>query len=454
MDCCKSGRRGALAALLAIFGGCSDESSGVATVAAIAPHDVILLTLDTLRADRLGCYGHRGGLTPNLDRIAREGTLFEHAMAPMPCTAPAHAALFTGLSPRLCGVTSNFTKAPDAIETLAERLRSLGFATGALFNAFDFSAINLVQGFDGIAFDKGRRAERIVAAVEQCLASTSGRRRFTWVHLFIPHGPHDLPAEFEARVTRRYDGPLKDDFFSMEKLRSGEVEAPPEFADWYRDRYDAAVAFTDARVGEVRAAFERAGAWDDALVIVVADHGESLEGRTLGFHAPVIAETTLHVPMLWRGPGIPAGRVVPQLALHLDLVPTLFAQIGETIPGELEGRDLSPLFEADDLAALEWSRHGIATLPTRFEGKASGDSEAAVVRSGRFKLILREGGARALFDLADDPAETSDVSAAHADVVRALESAFESWVRATAEATSGGAVSPEMAAQLRKLGYQ
>ena len=456
-------RSAALLLGLGVAGACDDPPAGRgaaaappegAAVVAARPRDVIVLTLDTFRADRMGCYGHPGGLTPHLDRIAAEGTRFAHAMAPMPCTAPAHAALFTGLSPRLCGVTSNFLTAPDTLDTLAERLARLGFATGALFNAFDFAAINLVQGFDGFGLDKGRRAERLVPELKRYLQSTRGRRRFTWLHLFIPHGPHDLPPEFAARVTARYDGPLQEDFFSMEKLRTGEVVAPPEFVERYRQRYDAAIAFTDARVGEIRAAFEAERAWDDALLLVVTDHGESLEGRTLGFHAPVLNQETLHAAMLWRGPGVPAGRVKDQLAQPMDAVPTVFELLGEPIPGELEGRSLAELITSDDPDGVDWTRHAIASLPTRFEGKSGEDGEAAAIRSGRFVLLLREGRDRALHDVVADPRQTTDIAADHPGVVRALEAAFEEWVRATREAPTGGVVSPEMAAQLRKLGYQ
>ena len=424
--------------------------------AAVVPRDVVLLTLDTLRADRLGCYGNPRGLTPNLDRLAREGARFANAMAPMPCTAPAHAALFTGLSPRLNGCTSNFLRAGDGLLTIAERLQALGFATGAVFNAFNFAEINLVQGFDGFGFDKGRRAERVIPTFEQFLAANRERRRFAWLHLFIPHGPHDFPDEYARFVTHRYDGPLTDDFHSLEQVRIGAVDAPPEFAARYRDRYDAAVAFTDARVGELRAALERAGSWDRTLLIVVADHGESLEGRTLGFHAPVIAESTLHVPMIWRGPGVPAGVVVEPVVQHVDLVPSLLAALGELLPADVEGRDFTPLIAAAGGGAeVDWERPAIATLPTHFEGKAGADPEAGAVRSGRFKLILREGQPRQLFDVVADPGETRDVIADHPAAARALEAAFEEWVRATATAAAAADnVSSEMAAQLRKLGYQ
>jgi arylsulfatase A-like enzyme len=448
-DRSQGGRSGASGSLPGVAPAASEPTASSARA-----RDVILITLDTFRADRLGCHGHEGGLTPNLDRIAAEGTRFAHAMAPMPCTAPSHASLFTGLSPRLCGVTSNFMTAPDSLDTLAERFSRMGFATGALFNAFDFSQIHLVQGFDGYGFDKGRRAERLVPQLRQYLASNRGRRRFTWIHLFIPHGPHDLPEPFAARVTARYDGPLEDDFHSMEKLRTGEIVPPPEFLERYRQRYDAAIAFTDSRVGEIRAAFEAEKAWDDALLLVVSDHGESLEGRTLGFHAPVLNQETLHAAMVWRGPGVPAGRVVDAVAQPMDAVPTLFELLGETIPGELEGLSLAGLITAEDPGDVEWSRYAIAALPTRFEGKGDQDGEAAAIRSGRFLLVFREGRGRALHDVVADPLHRIDLADRHPDVVRALESAFEEWVRATREAPTGGVVSPEMATQLRKLGYQ
>ncbi len=442
--------------------GCGDDvgERGSAPIVAAPPangepHDVLLITLDTLRADRVGCYGNPRGLTPNLDRLAAEGTRFAAAVAPMPSTVPAHVALFTGLSPRLHGVTSNYLRAGDGLTMVAERMKALGFATGAFFNAFNFAELNLIQGFDGYGFDQGRRAERIVPALEQWLAATRGRRRFGWIHLYIPHGPLEIPAEYERLVRQRYDGPIKDDFFTLEKVRTGQLEAPPEFGANYRERYDAAVAFTDARVGEIRAAFEKAGSWDSTLVIVIADHGESLEGRTLGFHAPVIDETTLHVPMIWCGPGVAAGRVVPQLVQHMDVVPTVVARLGELIPSDVEGHDLSMLIDAADPVTVEWSHAAIATLPTHFEGKGERDPEAAAVRRGRFKLVLREGSVRELFDLESEAGETRDVGGAHPDVMRALEAAFEQWVRTTTDAAAvGGSVSPEMAAQLRKLGYQ
>ncbi len=441
--------------LAAVAVACSEEPAASRSPprSAPIPRDLVLITLDTLRADRLGCYGNGRGLTPNLDRIAAEGTRCASAVAPMPCTAAAHAALFTGLSPRLHGVTSNLVQARDELVTLAERLRDEGFATGAFFNAFDFNGLNLVQGFDACGFDRGRRAELIVPGFARWLKETAGRRRFAWIHLFIPHGPLDFPAEYGRFVEHRYDGPVKDDFDVFEKARVGELELPAEFVANYRDRYDAAVAFTDARVGELRGVVERAGSLDSTLLIVLADHGESLEQGTVGLHSPVIREATLHVPLLLRGPGVPAGRVIDGLVQTMDLAPTIAASLGLLIPSDLEGHDLSPLLLAADPAAVAWDRRAISTLPSSFVGKSERDPEAAAVRQGSMKLVLREGGVRELYDLARDPSEEHDVAAERPDVVRALDAAFAEWTRATSASRRGEPVDAAMQQQLRKLGY-
>jgi arylsulfatase A-like enzyme len=449
------------ALLLAALGpGCSrDPAPEPAAPAPVAPtpggpRDLLLVTVDTLRADRLGCYGNARGLTPNLDRLAAEGTRFAHARTPMPCTAAAHAALFTGLSPRSSGVTSNFVQARDELVTLAERLKERGFATIALFNMFDFSGLNLVQGFDAVGFDKTRRAERIVPGYARWLGETRGApRRFAWLHFFIPHGPLDFPPEFARFVEHRYDGPIQDDFRTLEKARAGELALPEEFVRSYRDRYDAAVAFADARVGELRSALEQAGALDSTLLVVLADHGESLERGVVGLHSPVIREATLHVPLLMRGPGAPARRVVDAVVQTMDLAPTIEAALGLPIRSEQEGRDLSPLLRAEDPSSVDWQGRAIATLPAQFEGKSAADAEAAAVRVGSMKLVLKEKGARELYDVVADPQEERDLAGARPDVVRALDAAFAEWTRSTAVAAGGGMVDQGMQELLRKLGY-
>lgn len=452
-------RRGALGAglgaLLAGFagGGCRDEPP---PATAREPRHLLVITIDTLRADRLGCYGNPRGLTPALDRIAREGTRFTRAVAHMPCTLPVHAALFTGLSPRASGVTSNFVRVPLALETLAERLQAAGFATTALFNQFEFAKLNLVQGFQSFENDPSEHAERIVAAFRAWLsAREAGARWFAWVHLFIPHGPLDVPERFlSAHVRHPYDGPLRDDFETLERIRRNEIPWPEEFAAHYRDRYDAAVACADARVEEILAAIEEARLLDETLLLCVADHGESLEHGVLGLHAPVLRDSTLRVPLLLRGPRVGAGRVVEAVVQHVDLFPTLLALLGLDVPAGIEGRNLRPLLAGSDTEGFDAA--AVALLPAAWAGKRSGglDPARAAVRRGRFELVLAPDGARELYDLEDDPSELRDLAGSRPDVVRALAAELERWLGADPAATEGEAVDGELWQQLRALGYQ
>jgi arylsulfatase A-like enzyme len=374
----------------------------------------------------------------------------------MPCTLPSHTALFTGLSPRASGALNNFARVQLSVETLAERLLAEGFATAAFFNQFPFGPANLVQGFQSFENDVTERAERVADSLRAWLAQPRERERFfAWVHLYIPHGPLDVPAEWEGRFVRHaYAGPLRDDFDTLQSIRVGEIPWSEEFAANYRDRYDAAVAFTDAKVGEIRAALEGARLLERTLLVCVADHGESLERGVLGIHSPVLRDVTLRVPLLLRGPSIRRGLRVDALVQHMDLFPTMLGLLGLAIPGGGEGRDLRPLLEG--LTGEAFESEAVALQPLEFEGKdESGlDPQQAALVRGRFKLVLKEGGVRELYDLEADPEETRDLAAERPEVVRALGAAFAAWEERTTLAPAGPAVDERIRAELRKLGYQ
>jgi arylsulfatase A-like enzyme len=408
-----------------------------------------------LRADRLGSYGNGRGLTPHLDRLAREGTRFTRAYAPMPCTLPAHVALFTGLSPRSSGVESNFVRLSLNVETLAERLRSAGFATAAFFNQFPFARANLLQGVESFEADPSELAERVVPAFKEWLARPRPRDRwFAWLHLYVPHGPLSLPTELVRRHVRHdYAGPLSDDLETMLRLGCGELPWSEEFAENYRDRYDAAVALADERVGEIRTELERAGQLDSTLVVCLADHGESLERGVLGLHAPVLRDVTLHVPLLMRGPSIPAARSVDALVQTMDLLPTLLARLGVAPPQSCDGRDLGRRLAAGE--AFEGEAPAIAQLPESFAGRGSPRlaPAEAVVRRGPFKLVLSKAGQRELYDLVRDPDEACDVAERHPGVVRALAAAFAEWARSPGPRACGCDVDDAQRREISKLGY-
>jgi arylsulfatase A-like enzyme/Flp pilus assembly protein TadD len=298
-----------------------------------AGSNVLLITIDTLRADRVGAYGNSSGLTPALDRLAQRGVRFEAAFTSVPMTLPAHASILTGLEPPSHGIRNNTAFRLGSSPTLATMLKAAGYRTGAFVGAVVLSArfgLNrdfdvYDDRFDGEGHPAGlrlseRRAEQVIQpAVEWILhpkssvpstsatAEGSDRSRpwFAWIHLYDPHAPY---------------------------------RAPPEYGRG-RSPYDAEVAYTDAMISRGLETLRAAGQLDRTIVIAVADHGESLGEHGEATHGLFAYDATLRVPMILTAPGI-VGRVVRTPVASVDLVPTVLDLLGLAIPSGLDGRSL------------------------------------------------------------------------------------------------------------------
>jgi arylsulfatase A-like enzyme/Tfp pilus assembly protein PilF len=394
-----------------------------------APRSLVVISIDTLRADRLGCYGNPDRLTPALDRLAAEGVVFDDATAPTPITLPSHSSMFTGRYPTSTGVRNNGTFVlPDAETTLAEVLAEQGWQTGAVIAAFPLKRrFGLGQGF-GIYDDDVEPAggadsqalrvhflERDARAVtDRALRVWEGLgddRRFLWVHYFDPHAPYEPPAPYAQRHGSPYDGET---------------------------------AYTDAEIGRLLEAVLR----DDpaATIAVVSDHGEGLGEHGEFNHGLFLYQATLHVPFILRAPGrLPAGRHVADPVSLVDLMPTLLGTLGLEPPDGVDGADLRPLIDGGAEPEREvYAETWMPRLEYRF-------SELTALRRGPLKFI--DAPRPELFDLGDDPNETNDLAGRHPDEpeLAALLAAF------VADADAGGAASSELdeetAEKLRSLGY-
>src|SRR5438552_199814 len=258
----------------------------------VAP-DILLVTLDTTRADHLGAYGNRRAQTPRLDQLARDGVLFERAIAAAPITLPAHASLLTGLYPFAHGVRNNGTfSLRSEVPTLTQVLHERGYLTAAFISAFVLDRrYGLANGFDEYddrlenrpgQGELERRGDHTARAAAEWLKRARGERRplFLWIHLYDPHDPYDPPSPFrEAFADRPYDGEI---------------------------------AFADQALGSILDQLERLGRPSRPIVAVVGDHGESLGVHDEETHAMFVYESTLRVPLILSWPGhLPAGRRVP-----------------------------------------------------------------------------------------------------------------------------------------------
>lgn len=393
---------------------------------------LLVVTIDTLRADRLGCYGNASGLTPNIDRLAAESTLFEHATAAAPITLPSHASIFTGRYPDATGVLNNGTFALPASETtLAEALSAAGWRSGAVVGAFPLnSRFGLAQGFAIYDEDLPQaRAgapgalpvfypERPASAVTDRAIETwraLGRgRRFLWVHYFDPHAPYSPPEPFATR----YSG----------------------------HPYDGEVAYTDQEVGRlVRSILADT---PQAIIVLTSDHGEGLGEHGEKTHGVFLYEATLHVPLLVRAPRqLPAGRRVAVNASLVDVMPTVLGLVGTAVPPGVQGRDLRAVVEgsAPDDAPV-FAESYLPHLQFRF-------SELFAIRRGALKYI--DSPSPELFNLEHDPEESRNLHGSRpGEDALARELAGRISSADPQSATRAAApVDPETEARLRSLGY-
>jgi choline-sulfatase len=283
--------------------------------------NIVLITIDTLRADRLGCYGYRGAETPNLDRLASEGIAFTNAVSHVPLTRPSHTSIFTSLYPYQHGVHDNIAP-PLAknIPTLAEILQSHGYRTAAFVASFVVnSQSGLQRGFQTYAdrFDPAKqptdfalnlekRGDEVYQEFADWLSLNHQQSYFAWIHLYDPHFPYDPPAPYNARFS---DHP-----------------------------YDGEVAYADSIVGKLTKLFS-----PNTLLIVTSDHGESLGDHGENAHSFFIYDSTLHVPLIFRWPGnFQKGVKISIQARLIDLMPTILESISAPVPPGLRGTSLKP----------------------------------------------------------------------------------------------------------------
>ena len=400
-----------------------------------AGRNLLLITLDTLRADRLGSYGYAAGETPHLDALAARGLRFERATTVMPLTLPAHASLMTGTFPAYHGVRDNggFYLGEEAL-TLAESLSLAGFRTGGFVGAFVLdSRWGIAQGFerfyddfdltefnDAPGMDAIQRPGSVV--VDQALAWLSALPRdepfFVWVHLYDPHTPYAAPEPYRSRFPA---------------TRSG--------------AYDAEIAATDAQVGRLLAALEASGQDEETLVVVASDHGEMLGEHGEVTHGFFIYEAAVRIPLLLAGPGVPAAEIADPVRL-VDVMPTVLGLLGLPPPAAVQGVDLMPLTRGERLRLVA---HSESWFPRYHYGW----SELQSIQQGNYKLIAAPR--RELYDLERDPQELDNLADRQPDRADRLEDALERLLGEIGAGGTGGQgpqpVDPETAERLRALGY-
>ena len=385
---------------------------------------LVVVTLDTTRADHLGCYGAARAATPNIDAIARRGVRFAQALSPVPLTLPAHASLMSGRVPRRHGVRDNAGfKLDPKVPLLAERLRAAGYATAAYVSAAVLDRDGgLDRGFT-IYDDNVRVGDRQAFNYEERAASQTvdallphlGDLQppfFLWIHFYDPHAPYVPPEPYASRFSGR--------------------------------PYDGEIAFMDAQLGRVLDALKRSGV--TLYIAIAGDHGESLGEHGEDGHGVFLYEATQHVPLIVSGPGLPTGTTVDATVGIVDLAPTLLDLLQLPSLPEADGRSLAPLMRGGRATSPDYE------METMYPSFSYGWAPLRAVRAGPYKYV--EAPRPELYELPTDPRETRDLSQAMAGRAALLAAALAERVRGDASPVpASDPEAEERRLRLASLGY-
>jgi len=396
---------------------------------------VIVITIDTVRADRMGFLGSKRGLTPHLDALALQSVVFERAYSQAPLTPVSHATILTGTYPRFHGVRDFGSRLPDFPPYLPSLLRARGYRTGAFVSSIILDPTNgfapgFERGFDtyDAGFHRGKRSESRLGSMQRRGEETTVRAlrwlekephkpAFLWIHIWDAHDPYDPPAPFDDRYSK----------------------AP----------YDGCIAYVDATLGKLFAELRAAGIYDNALIAVMSDHGESLGEHGENTHGVFLYDSTIRVPLLLKFPNAEfAKQKVSARANLADVAPTVLDAIQVPIPEAMQGQSLIPLIGAKDVPDR------ISFAENEYPHRGFGWSSLEALRTENFLFV--KAPQPELYDQLQDPNEELNLYEKNklAAVRMAIQlDRFEKRARANAPEPDHTSLDPQSVEKLRALGY-
>ena len=449
--------------------------------------NVILLVLDSVRADHLSCYGHARPTSPHIDRVAEAGITYDRAYTASCWTLPSHASLFTGLYPSRHRTDFDTKALTEGIETCASFLSGQGYATASFScNAFVSRHTDLARGFDVAAdveglmgggpsfmgravraahrtvrrtLQKDRGAERAWRMARRWLSDTGDRPFFMFMNFMDCHLPYRLAPEHllqfvdPARRGEVARVPM-DPFGAM----AGKHAYSPQDVEDLKAMYDGALRYLDGMVGALDAHLAALGRKEDTLLIITSDHGESFGEHGLFDHQYGLYEPLVRVPLVVRGPDLDAGRREHGLAQLVDVFPSIARMLGRDGPvGDHSASDTLFTDPGRDFAASEYLVPNVAAIQRRFPGTDTSRFESAIrsVRDDRYKCIVRRDGRTELYDLEGDPEELHNLYERDPEratrMVSLLEDRLGPWPSDLSAGKEGG-LDP-LRERLEQLGY-
>jgi arylsulfatase A-like enzyme len=454
-DLLKRGLQAGLAAALPAnlwLNGCGKKRRGV------KPSNVIMISIDTLRADHLGCYMYHRPTSPVLDEFASQGLLFENAATPCPWTLPAHASLLTGLYPSRHGARTRKNRLPDGVVTLAEVLRQHGFSTAGVVNSHWLSKKNgLHQGFDDFIYVEEYpgmiRSPKVEYDGLNWLSEHSGKPFLLFLHYYDIHSDYCSLPHYEKQFVRPYNGIADGSTTQLYDFRYGQLSPNQTDIEHLIDLYDASIRQMDDGLGRLFRLIEQKGLFNNTLVIVTSDHGEEFMEHGGVLHGRTYFQEIMHVPLVMRGPGLPQGQRVKEIVSLIDVIPTILALVGIAKPASLDGIDLYPLWQKSGVKPSLRLLFGEADWNNLVDNETVDDIKRAV-RQQRYKLhydrVLKEVE---LYDIVVDPGEKTNVASRHVGIVDSLFGSLKNFMRIEKTGETVPPLSPQEIEKLKSLGY-
>ncbi len=436
---------GGLLTLIVSVCGCSGEGESAGGGSSSSRPNVVVISIDTLRFDRLGSSGYRRKTSPDLDQVTSRGVSFRRAIAQSPWTLPSHASLLTGLFPHRHGVTQNTHRLSPSIPTLAEVLGHRGYDTHAIISSpFLTNQYGLDRGFADHVRVPGKPkpgAEITNQAIQ--LIEDATDPFFLFLHYFDVHSSYTPREDILQLFSRDYTGPADGTTEQLKRFRDGEVDLSKEDIDFCSTLYDAEIRELDEELGRFFHRCQELGLESNTIFVLTSDHGEEFLEHGSVLHGRTMHWELLQVPLIWWGAGVPVGEVREDVATLCDVAPTILGRLGLSEESVGDGRDLFSEAQPMNPIAFAQADHNRAV-----------DDSLAMMMSKRFKLCYDfETTKVELYHLEADPLEMSNVASEHPEVVGRF---LERLKKNREQQRTGEAISERTEAEIReleKLGY-
>lgn len=420
------------------------------------PHPIIIIDIDTLRADRLGCYGNARDTSPTLDRFAEESIFFEWAFSQAPNTGPSQTTILSGLYPTTHGMILDEDRVPDEATMLAEVLSNEGFRTAGFHDGGYLSDdFNIGQGFNHYQNNRGTGYAATIPDAIEWLRANADSPFLLLLHTYDTHTPYDPKEPYRSMFLDGLEAPsngFEPSVEIMERARLSQyTENPIVFPDndieWAKALYDAEIRYVDDWVARLLEEIRALGLDQRASIVVLSDHGEEFQEHGTVLHEKIY-RTVTHIPLMIRLPGGVGARRIERVVGSVDIMPTLLDLVGAPIPSTVQGRSLLPLI----LGVEDGGSGG-----TTFSENAYFGVRRAVFHGDDHLLFTEKDSTIELFEFKSDPAEQHDTARQRADDVSRLKSMIDDWETSTHPLASPSDHSQDLDSateeQLRALGY-